>query len=168
MARCSYCNESILFGARRNGELRFCNAKCEKNGLVQVVANTIPDVAVVERYNELLAGPCVSCKSVDPCSVYTSHRVWSAVLFTTWYSRPTVCCKACGNKRRIWSMLFSALFGWWGFPFGLIVTPIVLVRNVISFFEHEATVFTPEIETHVRAVMAKESNPSGKLVPRAR
>jgi hypothetical protein len=29
-------------------------------------------------------------------------------------------------------MLFSGVFGWWGFPWGLVMTPVQLARNLVE------------------------------------
>ncbi|MDM8544830.1 hypothetical protein QUF90_27500 [Desulfococcaceae bacterium HSG9] len=31
--------------------------------------------------------------------------------------------------------MFSFLLGWWGFPWGLIMTPIQVVRNIVEIFK---------------------------------
>jgi hypothetical protein len=33
-------------------------------------------------------------------------------------------------KSQIGDAIFSFLFGWWGFPWGFLVTPIQVVRNI--------------------------------------
>ena len=40
-------------------------------------------------------------------------------------------CRKCGVIAKIKHGLASAVFGWWGFPWGLICTPIQLVRNLV-------------------------------------
>jgi hypothetical protein len=62
--------------------------------------------------------------------VHTSYRVWSALLMTSWSSRPHVVCRSCGSRARLGDLLFSLLFGWWGFPWGFVMTPVQLVRNI--------------------------------------
>jgi hypothetical protein len=36
-------------------------------------------------------------------------------------------------------MLFSAVLGWWGFPFGLILTPVQMTRNIIGMCRGSGT-----------------------------
>ena len=41
----------------------------------------------------------------------------------------------CAASRRSSAMrLFSLLFGWWGFPFGLVITPVQIGRNLVGMF----------------------------------
>ena len=49
---------------------------------------------------------------------------------TSWSSKPHICCRSCGNKTRMGAALFSLLFGWWGVPWGFIMTPVQVVKNV--------------------------------------
>jgi hypothetical protein len=58
--------------------------------------------------------------------------VWSALFLTSWKSRPHVCCRSCGIKSQLGDAVFSLVLGWWGFPWGFIVTPIQVVRNVVG------------------------------------
>ena len=133
MANCAYCNTTILFGGRRQGDLRFCNAKCEQSGVLAHAANQLP-AADVQRYvRQVHGGVCPRCAGPGPVDVHTSYRVWSAVFLTSWASRPTVSCSSCGNKKRIGDTLFSLLLGWWGLPWGILVTPMQLGRNIVAF-----------------------------------
>jgi hypothetical protein len=43
-----------------------------------------------------------------------------------------VSCKQCATKSQIGSIIFCLFLGWWGFPFGLIVTPVQIIRNLIA------------------------------------
>jgi hypothetical protein len=72
------------------------------------------------------------CSGGGPVDVHTTHEVWSAVVLTSWKSIPALSCKSCGVKRQIGALAFSGFLGWWGFPFGLILTPIQVVRNLVG------------------------------------
>ena len=60
--------------------------------------------------------------------------MWSALVILTWSSRPQICCRSCGVKNKISDALFCFFLGWWGFPHGLIMTPIQLGRNLFGIF----------------------------------
>jgi hypothetical protein len=130
MAACAYCETSILFGGTREGDLRFCNADCQQKGFVAVVAQQVPDGVVSEQVSRVHQGLCPKCGGSGPVDVHTSYRVWSALLMTSWSSRPHVVCRSCGSRARLGDLLFSLLFGWWGFPWGFVMTPVQLVRNI--------------------------------------
>jgi hypothetical protein len=95
MASCGYCGTTILFGGKRDGELRFCNAECQQKGLVAAVAQEVPDALVSDQVWKVHQGLCPKCGSSGPVDA-----------------------------------VFSLAFGWWGFPWGLIMTPVQIFRNV--------------------------------------
>jgi len=37
-------------------------------------------------------------------------------------------------KSQIGNAMFSFLFGWWGFPWGFIYTPVQVIRNITGMF----------------------------------
>ena len=45
---------------------------------------------------------------------------------------PKVCCRSCGIKSQIGNTIFSLVLGWWGFPWGFIMTPVQIGRNIIG------------------------------------
>jgi hypothetical protein len=64
--------------------------------------------------------------------LHTSYRVWSAVVMTQWSSRPAVSCRSCATKRALGDATYSLVLGWWGFPWGPLMTPVQVVRNVVA------------------------------------
>ena len=130
MTACDYCGTGITFGAIKQGDLRFCSAKCAgQAGWVQA-ARAVPDAEVEQQVRAIHEGPCPKCQGPGPVDVYTSHRVYSALAWTSWSSHPEVCCQSCGRKKYLKHGAFSLLLGWWGFPFGLVITPVQVSRNV--------------------------------------
>ena len=155
MASCAACNATIFFGGNRNGDLRFCNARCEQNGLLSIRASEIPKEVVSKHLDELHRGNCPKCGGDGPVDVHTSYRIWSALVMTQYASRPSICCQGCGTKQRIGDTAFSAVLGWWGFPWGILVTPIWIDRNVIGFFRNpDPSEPSPALEKVVRLHLA--------------
>src|SRR6266700_798156 len=134
MAKCDYCGTGILFGGTRQGQLRFCSARCQQMGFVSNVAVQLPQDIVDRELRELHQGNCPVCSGRGPVDVHTSHQVWSALVLTRWVSKPKLCCRSCGRKSQLGNMAFSLVCGWWGFPWGLILTPVQITRNVIGMF----------------------------------
>jgi len=66
--------------------------------------------------------------------IHTSYSIWSIIFLTSWKSHPQLCCRKCGAKSKIMRWMGSFLFGWWGIPHGLILTPVQLTRNFIGLF----------------------------------
>lgn len=129
MATCSSCGSVIIFGGIKDGKLRFCNEKCRSAGTLMYYAQNVPDDAALDAAKDILQGDCPICSGAGPVDFHTSHSIWSVVYFTSFKSTPVLCCRRCGRKNAIKSSAFSALFGWWGIPFGMIMTPIQLGRN---------------------------------------
>lgn len=130
MARCGYCNSMILMGGTQIGNLRFCNETCAASGQLLIRSKQVPDAHVQELVYRMHQGPCPKCGGSGPIDVFTTHRVWSAIFLTSWKSEPEVCCKSCGTKNQLGGVVTSLLFGWWGFPWGLIMTPVQISRNI--------------------------------------
>ena len=132
MAKCSGCGTAILFGGVKRGNLRFCNETCAAQSQVAQAASRIPDEIIDAHVAQLHQGDCPKCGGPGPVDLRTSHRVYSAVVFTSWSSHPLLCCAACGRSEKIKNGLFSLALGWWGFPFGFVITPVQIIRNLIG------------------------------------
>lgn len=132
MEQCDYCGTSILFGGVQQGEARFCNQKCSRNGFTVAAANQIPAEVVSECVMQVHQGNCPRCGGRGPVDVHKSFRVCSAVVVTFWNTEPTICCRSCGIKGQLLGAFSSFIAGWWGFPWGLFLTPVQITRNFIS------------------------------------
>lgn len=155
MARCAYCNTLILLGGVRNGERRFCNAKCQQQGMTLDVSNALPADLVEQQVRQLHQGQCPACQGAGPVDVHTSYFVWSALLLTSWQSKPHVCCRKCGIKKQAGDAVLSCLVGWWGFPWGLFITPVQIVRNVVAMSSPPSPAApSPNLERLVRLAIA--------------
>jgi len=132
MAKCAYCGSMIIFGGVRDADLRFCNAKCHQKGYALMVSKEIPEDVVNKHVGEIHRGLCPKCQGSGPIDVHTSYRVYSLLVYTSWSSRPQICCRSCGMKSQIGDAIFSLLFGWWGFPWGFLLTPVQVGRNIVN------------------------------------
>lgn len=129
---CQQCGASIIFGGVREGGLRFCGKACAaRSPLLQAAGRA--DMAVIEKIaREIHQGRCPVCQGVGPVDIHTSHWAASICILTFWRSPTRLSCQSCGRNALIRDSLISAFVGWWGFPFGVILTPIQLVRNIIE------------------------------------
>jgi hypothetical protein len=134
MASCATCGTTVLFGGKKHGTLRFCNDRCESQGTLVMVSRQVPHDLVEEASADVHGGACPRCRGPGPVDVHSSHWVYSVVIFTKFWSEPQVSCRGCGVKKKLVATLTSALIGWWGFPFGLLGTPVQLGRNLIGLF----------------------------------
>jgi hypothetical protein len=155
MAKCDYCGSTILFGGVRSGERRFCNDKCRNGGALIQLSSQIPDHVVEEAVWKVHQGNCPQCSGSGPVDVHKSYRVWSALIITRWSSRLQVSCRSCGVKAQLWNATISLVAGWWGFPWGLVLTPVQVVRNIISLASPpDRLVPSQLLRQHVRLMLA--------------
>jgi len=132
MAKCGYCGTTIIFGGMKENGLRFCNSECHRKGRVLVLSRDIPQNLVDEQAGRIHRGSCPKCQGNGPVDVHSSYRVYSMLIYTSWRTAENVCCRSCGTRRQIWDAMFSLILGWWGFPWGLIMTPVQISRNIVG------------------------------------
>jgi hypothetical protein len=72
---------------------------------------------------------CPRCSGPGPVDIHTAHWVWSIIFLTQWKSQPQLSCRSCGRSEQIKAILTSAVVGWWGFPWGLLITPVQIIKN---------------------------------------
>lgn len=130
MAKCGYCGSTILMGGVSAGANRYCNKKCATNAYVLSVAQQVPQQVVDRQVEEVFRGNCPKCRSLGPIDVHKVHRVWSALVLTRWTTQSQVSCRSCATKSQAGAILFSGVLGWWGIPWGLILTPVQIARNI--------------------------------------
>jgi hypothetical protein len=156
MPVCDACGTTIMFGGVKKDGLRFCNGVCAGRGEWLLAARQIPDAEVDRRAREVHQGSCPKCGGPGPVDVYTSHTVWSALVLTRWASRPEVCCWSCGRGKQLTAALSSAVLGWWGFPWGLILTPVQVGRNLAGLLNSpDSGAPSPALSKMVRLSVAR-------------
>jgi hypothetical protein len=88
-----------------------------------------PDPAEVANLaSELHGCPCPGCGRPGANDVRPIHRIYSAVAFTSHGHERKICCPNCARFACAKRFLQAAFLGWWGFPWGLVLTPWYLVR----------------------------------------
>jgi hypothetical protein len=161
MAACATCGTTILFGGQREGDLQFCNAKCHQQGHLVRIARSINPDAIAQQSAAIYHGRCPKCEGPGPVDVRTSYRMWSALLLTSYNSNVIIACVGCGRKQQAADALFSLILGWWGFPWGLLMTPVQIYRNLAGMFgksdEHRPS---PELDRAVGLMMASRQGAS--------
>ena len=140
MTTCAHCDELIVFGGKREGDSRYCNEKCLQAARAFQLAVDLPETVLTARVWEVYYGHCPKCRGPGPVDVRLGYRVWSALITSSFSTRPHVACRRCGQKARLKDAGFSLLFGWWGFPWGLLGTPVLVVRILLAILREEDTV----------------------------
>jgi len=164
MARCANCGKFIL-GGKKQGPLRFCNDLCYEQGFLIAVADQAAPEVVASRLVQLREQTCPLCDGEGPVDICTSHTAWSLVVMTSWKDHPQLSCARCGKKAILRGLAFTSVFGWWGFPFGLIVTPWQLMNGIKSLRAlPNAEQPSAKLQEMVKLQIAHEIQ-SGQLAP---
>jgi hypothetical protein len=134
VAICASCGKTIESGGIRLGDRTFCGGTCLDQARMREGPAPTPGTGVAGFARQIHAGPCPICQGPGPVDVHDTYWVWSALVLTRWGSRQQVSCRRCAVKSQLSGIAQSAALGWWGFPFGLILTPVQIVRNAIAMF----------------------------------
>ena len=130
MTKCGYCGSTIVIGGVSANGQRYCNSKCRQGAYVlSITKNVAPDV-LDRKVEEVWRGNCPKCRGLGPVDVHKVYEVWSALVLTRWTTKAQISCHSCAVKRQLGGAVFSLLFGWWGFPWGLVLTPVQIARNL--------------------------------------
>lgn len=157
MARCAYCRSFVFFGGAREADRRYCNANCQHLAALRLRAEHLPIAVVQQRISEVQRGQCLRCRGQGPLDIHTSYWVWSALILTRWDKTPALTCRTCATKRQAGHLVSSLLVGWWGFPWGFLITPLQLFRNVAALLRGRADAgASRELEQFVRAQIVSE------------
>ena len=120
-----------------------------------IAADRLPQRAVDDAVEETHQGDCPLCQGPGPVDVHASHTIWSIIALTSWRSTPNVCCRSCGRQKQLSGLVTSGVFGWWGFPWGFIYTPIQIGKNVSGIFGGpDPEVPSEQLETMTRLELA--------------
>ncbi|RXK86791.1 hypothetical protein [Filimonas effusa] len=86
----------------------------------------------LDKYCEIIRSlDCPVCQaSYTKLNATMTSEVMSLLIFTQWSKKLKIACPGCLDKANNDALLKSALTGWWGFPWGLIRTPIAIARNI--------------------------------------
>ena len=132
MTKCGYCGSTIVIGGVSANGQRYCNHKCRQGAYIFSITRNVPADVLERKVEEVWRGNCPQCRSLGPVDVHKIHEVWSALILTRWTTKVQVSCHACAIKRQLGAAAFSFFFGWWGFPWGLVLTPVQITRNIIG------------------------------------
>jgi hypothetical protein len=116
----------------RDDETRFCSDKCRQNADVLRLAKNVPPEVLEREVDQLWRDVCPECRGPGPVDVHKVYEVWSALVVTRRTTKAQVSCRTCAMKRQLRSAALSFCLGWWGLPWGIVLTPIQITRNLIG------------------------------------
>ena len=92
----------------------------------------VPEDEIEEALTAFHQGDCPCCGGPGPVDFHFSYRVISFVVLTQFQTIPKISCRSCAQKSKLGNFFATLFLGWWGIPFGLIITPIYLCKNLYS------------------------------------
>jgi hypothetical protein len=99
---------------------------------MQTAADEIPEDEIEQHVALVHQGECPKCGGPGPVDVHSAHTIQSFIVMTRFKSTPLTCCRACARRQQMGAIASSAALGWWGFPFGVIGTPLQILRNLAA------------------------------------
>lgn len=133
---CDFCGRRTGFTPIRDEGQKFCSKYCLRAARLLEVAVDIPDQEIIRHAAEIKNGPCPICHGkVSKIEARKSYWIWSIVIYTRWGMSTKVCCKKCGTQKNLISIGLCMLFGWWGIPYGLVLTPVKIISNTAAIFK---------------------------------
>ena len=133
---CDFCSSSARFSALLDEGQRFCSKACLRNARLLEVSEDISKEEILSHAFSIKKGTCPECQQAgSKTEVRRYYRVWSVGIFTQWTNRAHICCHSCGRKTNLGSIVFCTLFGWWGIPWGVIMTPAQILANITEMFK---------------------------------
>jgi hypothetical protein len=127
---CDYCGTFFRGGTMRRGTYKFCNGSCFERGQVLEILDHVAPADVDAQIEAMRSQSCPICRGRGPLDIHHSHTVCSIVVYTWWRTTAHFCCRACARKEQNKALAVCLLTGWWGFPWGVFVTPWQIIRNV--------------------------------------
>ena len=155
MKTCARCRRPIDSGGKWDGPLRFCGDECLSLGPAEdfLVSRAQLETAVWQVHQ----APCPRCGGPGPVDLHPSWHVASVLVLTWWRREEHVACEPCGRSIRRKAAMKSLLLGWWGFPVGLVMTPVQIVRNIArNLAAVDPTRPSRELVDHVHQRLSRE------------
>lgn len=120
----------------------------------------ISDDDVLACARAIKQGPCPRCRRHRSLVDWrTEHWVWSAILYTRFGRRRSLACRECGRRGNWKALASSTLLGWWGVPFGLLVTPYKIIANVGELLTRDKHEPSHALRDFARAQLAMAARP---------
>jgi hypothetical protein len=126
----------------------------------QITVVDISDDVVRTQAMAIRRGACPQCrKSGSAVDMRTEHWVLSAIFLTRYGRRTALSCRDCGQRRNLQALGKCILLGWWGFPFGLLITPYKIFANVGEMLRKDREEPSDALRDAIRARLAASVRP---------
>ncbi|MDR0705012.1 MAG: hypothetical protein LBF88_08490 [Planctomycetaceae bacterium] len=158
MSNCTNCGEFILFGGIKDGLNHFCSEKCRQRfslaAIEQLAQEHLPDNFVEQQVNEFHQSDCPCCGGRGPIDIHNSYRCVSLIVLTRSQTIPQLSCRSCAGSAKLKNLLLTGFFGWWGLPWGLVLTPLYIGKNLYGLiFPTPSDRPSEQLRQHVKTTL---------------
>jgi hypothetical protein len=164
---CHTCDAIILFGGVMRDGHRYCGRRCAEEAELGRAVEMIPEDVAEHEALRVRKDPCPLCgRPETDVDLRASYRVTGFLLHTSVSTRRQICCRICGTREAAKAVAYTMIFGWWGFPWGPLLTPLNVVRNLFAMiprFRHRRA--HPDFVEAVRLDIAAGVLAQGQLPP---
>ena len=132
MATCKSCGTMVVFGGKSWNGMRFCSEDCLQTAVTASYAEDIPEDIVLQHAMTIREGPCPVCGGAGPNDFHSVWSVFSIFVMTMHSKKQLFGCQSCGTKFKLKYFISTGIFGWWGIPWGLLITPFLELSNLFG------------------------------------
>jgi hypothetical protein len=126
--------------------------------LPSVWVGGVTEDQVLAQAHAIRNGACPLCKKQQsPVDLREEHWVWSALVVTRYGRKTRLCCHDCGRANNLRALGKNAVLGWWGFPFGLLITPYKIGMNLHGYFRKDGNAPSAELQRWVRSRLVERN-----------
>jgi hypothetical protein len=137
MAVCDYCGTTYRGGSIKDRDYRFCSGLCHERGMELLsYLDHLPMNKIESFIMQEHEGPCSSCGKNRNVDVYSSYQIWSALIYSKWWTNTFVACHKCPRIKQAKDLTFCLTAGWWS-PHGFLITPFQAVFNIAALLRHQ-------------------------------
>ncbi len=133
MAKCESCG-TLMFGGKSWNGMRFCSEACMQMAVTASYAEDIPEDIVMQHAMTLRESPCPVCGRAGPNDFHSAWSVFSFFIMTMHSKKEIFGCQSCGMKHKLKYFFFTGICGWWGIPWGFLMTPFFEFANLLGLF----------------------------------
>lgn len=137
---CDFCRSQARRSPIFDAGQRFCSQRCLRNARLLEKAVAFSQTEIYSHAHNIKHSACPICSQHNTkVEVRHAYRIWSAGVVSNWSEHTRVCCLACGRRANLKSIGFCLMRGWWGLPWGLLITPMQILANCLEMFKSRTT-----------------------------
>lgn len=133
---CDFCSNQARRSPVFDSGQRFCSQRCLRNARLLEKAVEFSNAEVLSHAKNIKNSACPMCSQhKSKVEVRYHYRIWSAGIISDWQEYRQVSCLACGRRANLKSLAYCMALGWWGLPWGPLITPAQVLANLVAMFK---------------------------------